>query len=125
MTERTKQDIMSDIQTVIEKYVLPGVGSHGGAVQLIDFEPETGTLKLQMGGACSGCAGSKMTLKHGVENIVFHYVPEVKKIEAEDDEHSTVDPYFAHPIDYPSANDMLDELNHLSKVTGPDTDKKE
>ena len=125
MSERTKADIISDINTVIEKYVLPAVGSHGGAVKLVDFDPLTGVLKLQMGGACSGCAGSKMTLQHGVEKILFHYVPEVKKIQAEDDEHSTVDPYFSHPIDYPSANEMLDELNHLSKFVGTDQDKKE
>lgn len=125
MTPRTKLDIMSDINTVIEKYVLPGVGSHGGAVRVMDFDEATGTLTLQMGGACSGCAGSKMTLQHGVEKILFHYVPEVKKIQAEDDAHSTVDPYFSHPIDYPSANEMLDELNHLSKFVGTDQHKKE
>lgn len=125
MSQRSKLDIMTDINTAIEKYVLPGVGSHGGAVQVIDFDETSGTLKLQMGGACSGCAGSKMTLKNGVENILFHYVPEVKKIVAEDDEHSTVDPYYSHPIDYPSANEMLDELNHLSKFVDPHKDTKE
>jgi Fe-S cluster biogenesis protein NfuA len=124
MSERTKADIISDINTVIEKYVLPAVGSHGGAVKLVDFDPLTGVLKLQMGGACSGCAGSKMTLKNGVEKILFHYVPEVKSIEAEDDEQSQVDPYLSHPIDYPSANEMLDELTHLSKFVTPDEDRK-
>jgi Fe-S cluster biogenesis protein NfuA len=116
---------MSDINTVIEKYVLPAVGSHGGAVRVMDFNEATGTLTLQMGGACSGCAGSRMTLKNGVEKIMFHHVSEVKKIQAEDDEHSTVDPYFSHPIDYPSANETLDELNHLSKFVGTDPDTKQ
>lgn len=125
MTQRTKLEIMTMIQDVIEQYVKPGVGTHGGAVQVIDFDEHTGVLKLQMGGACSGCAGSKMTLKNGVEKIMFHYVPEVKHIVAEDDEHSTVDPYFSHPIDYPSANEMLDELNHLSKFVDPHKDSKE
>ena len=49
MSERTKADIISDINTVIEKYVLPAVGSHGGAVKLVDFDTLTGVLKLQMG----------------------------------------------------------------------------
>jgi Fe-S cluster biogenesis protein NfuA len=124
MSERTKADIISDINTVIEKYVLPAVGQHGGTVSVLDFNTDTGVLTLQLGGACSGCAGSKMTLKNGVEKMIFHYVPEVKSIEAEDDAHSEVDPYFSHPIDYPSANDMLDELNHLSKFVGTDEDKK-
>lgn len=124
MTDKSKSEIMNDINTVIEKYVLPAVGQHGGAVSVLDFQQDTGVLTLQLGGACSGCAGSKMTLKNGVEKMIFHYVPEVKSIVAEDDAHSTVDPYFSHPIDYPSANDMLDELNHLSKFVGTDLDKK-
>lgn len=124
MTDKSKSEIMNDINTVIEKYVLPAVGQHGGAVSVLDFQQDTGVLTLQLGGACSGCAGSKMTLKNGVEKMIFHYVPEVKSIVAEDDAHSTVDPYFSHPIDYPSANDMLDELNHLSKFVGTDFDKK-
>ena len=47
-----------------------------------------------MSGACSGCAGSQATLKLGIENMMKHYVPEVKEISGEDDEESTVDPYY-------------------------------
>ena len=54
-----------------------------------------GVLNLILGGACSGCQGSTMTLKFGVENLIKHYVPEVHTVEAEDDPFSTVDPYFA------------------------------
>jgi Fe-S cluster biogenesis protein NfuA len=124
MTQRTKLETMTIIDDVIQQYVLPAVGTHGGAVKVIDFDEHTGVLKLQMGGACSGCAGSTMTLKNGVEKIMFHYVPEVKSIVAEDDQHSEVDPYLSHPIDYPSANEMLDELTHLSKFVTPDEDRK-
>ena len=39
---------------------------------------ETGIVKLQMQGACSGCPSSSVTLKSGIENMLMHYVPEVK-----------------------------------------------
>ena len=55
---------------------------------------EDGHLDLILGGACSGCASSTITLKMGVENMVKHYVPEVKTISAADDPNSTVDPYY-------------------------------
>jgi len=114
MTVRTKEEIMSDIRTVIDQYLAPGVGQHGGEIVLLDYDINSHTVKLQMSGACSGCAGSKQTLSNAVEKMIKYYVKEVQHIEAEDDPNSTVDPYFAHPIDYPSANEMLDELTQLS-----------
>ncbi|MCL7038561.1 hypothetical protein MKW94_012434, partial [Papaver nudicaule] len=47
---------------------------------------ETGVVKLQMQGACSGCPSSAVTLKSGIENMLMHYVPEVKSVEQEMDE---------------------------------------
>lgn len=41
------------------------------------FRRETGTVKLRMQGACSGCPSSSVTLKSGIENMLMHYVPEV------------------------------------------------
>ena len=64
-------------------------------VKNIDFVAyKDGHLDLILGGACSGCASSTITLKMGVENMLKHYVPEVKTISAEDDPNSTVDPYY-------------------------------
>ncbi|KAL2900751.1 NifU-like protein 4 mitochondrial [Bienertia sinuspersici] len=47
---------------------------------------DTGIVKLQMQGACSGCPSSSVTLKSGIENMLMHYVPEVKGVEQEFDE---------------------------------------
>ena len=51
------------------------------------FDEETGQVVLKMQGACSGCPSSSVTLKSGIENMLMHYIPEVKEvIEAPADE---------------------------------------
>lgn len=57
------------------------------ALQYKGFNEETGVVTLKMMGACSGCPSSKVTLKSGIENMLMHYIPEVKGVvEAEPDE---------------------------------------
>lgn len=52
------------------------------------FDEETGVVTLKMQGACSGCPSSSVTLKSGIENMLMHYIPEVKQVrEADPDEH--------------------------------------
>lgn len=93
MTEdRSKEEIIEHIKHILETNVAPGVAQHGGVIDFVDYD--NGHLSLILGGACSGCASSTITLKMGVENMVKHYVPEVKTITAEDDPNSTVDPYY-------------------------------
>ena len=90
---RTNDEIIEQIKYVLEKNVAPAVAEHGGQIDFISYED--GHLKLILGGACSGCASSTLTLKMGVENMVKHFVTEVTTITAEDDLNSTVDPYYA------------------------------
>ena len=91
--ERTNEEIIEQIKHIIEQYVKPAVASHGGVIDFVSYDK--GHLQLILGGACSGCASSTITLKMGVENMVKHYVPEVNTITAEDDPNSTVDPYYS------------------------------
>jgi len=93
MIDRTKQEIVDDIEKLLETKVNPSVQAHGGIVKYIDFDTTTGALKLQMSGACSGCAGSTQTLKYGVENMMKHYVPEINLVIGEDDPNFN-DPYY-------------------------------
>jgi len=90
---RNDTEVIEQIKHIIETNVKPAVASHGGVIDFVSYED--GHLKLILGGACSGCASSTITLKMGVENMVKHYVPEVHTITAEDDPNSTVDPYYA------------------------------
>lgn len=90
MTNRTETEIIEQINELLETRVAPAVASHGGEVNFVSYAD--GVLKLQMSGACAGCAGSTMTLKHGIEGMMMHYIPEITAIEAEDD--VVVNPFY-------------------------------
>ena len=90
MTERTNEEIIEQIKELLETRVAPAVAGHGGEVNFVSYTD--GLLKLQMSGACAGCAGSTATLKYGVENMMKHFIPEIQEIEAEDDE--ITNPYY-------------------------------
>jgi Fe-S cluster biogenesis protein NfuA len=94
MTTRTDEEIIEQIKKLIETQVKPNVATHGGNIEFLQYD--NGKLLLELGGACSGCAGSTMTLKMGVENMIKHYVPEVHTVDAQDDPFSNVDPYYMH-----------------------------
>ena len=85
MTDRTKEEILKNIDYVIEKYVQPAVEQHGGYIKLEDFDQATGLVSVLLQGSCSGCASSTITLKMGVENMLKHYIPEVTAVDGMDD----------------------------------------
>ena len=81
---RTNEEIIKDIKSVLDKNVKDNVAMHGGMINFLSYD--NGTVRLEMAGACSGCAMSKQTLHEGVERMLKHYVPEVNKlIGVEDD----------------------------------------
>ncbi|KAJ7970563.1 nifU-like protein 4, mitochondrial [Quillaja saponaria] len=73
------------IKELLETRIRPAVQDDGGDIEYREFDPETGVVKLRMQGACSGCPSSSVTLKSGIENMLMHYVPEVKGVEEEFD----------------------------------------
>jgi Fe-S cluster biogenesis protein NfuA len=64
--------------------VRPTVQDDGGDVKYINFDENTGVLKLVMMGSCSGCPSSSNTLKNGILKMMKHYVGEVKDVVADD-----------------------------------------
>jgi Fe-S cluster biogenesis protein NfuA len=94
MTERTQDQIVEHIKLVLETYVAPAVAGHGGEVNFLEYN--NGKVLLELSGACSGCAGSTMTLKFGVESMLKEMVPEVEEVDGMDDPFSTVDPFYTH-----------------------------
>ena len=85
MSERTKEEIIENINHIVDNHIQPAVAQHGGVVKLEDFDMETGDALMLLSGACSGCASSSITLKLGVENMLKHYVPEVTAVDGMDD----------------------------------------
>ena len=74
------------IKELLESRIRPAVQEDGGDIYYCGFDPETGIVKLQLGGSCAGCPSSVVTLKNGVENMLMHYIPEVLGIEEVVDE---------------------------------------
>lgn len=93
MTDRTKEEIVEEINAIVEKNIQPSVAMHGGVVKLENFDMETGIATMLMSGACSGCSSSTVTLKLGVENMLKHYVREVNAVQGVDDPNFN-DPYY-------------------------------
>ncbi len=72
-------EIVETIKELIETRVRPAVAQDGGDITFRGFE--NGTVFLHMKGACSGCPSSTATLKHGIQNLLRHFVPEVQQVE--------------------------------------------
>ena len=92
--ERTKEEIIEQINQLVEDNINPAVASHGGMIELKDFDMESGKVSVLLQGSCSGCASSTITLKMGVENMLKHYVPEVTSVAGMDDPNFN-DPYYS------------------------------
>ncbi|MFC4624706.1 NifU family protein [Daeguia caeni] len=72
-------EIVATIKELIETRVRPAVAQDGGDITFRGYE--NGTVFLHMKGACSGCPSSTATLKHGIQNLLRHFVPEVQQVE--------------------------------------------
>src|SRR5579875_9273 len=68
-------EIVAQIKELLDTRVRPAVAGDGGDIVFHGYRD--GVVKLHMQGACSGCPSSSATLKHGIENMLRHYVPEV------------------------------------------------
>ncbi|MCZ2158948.1 NifU family protein [Bartonella sp. 220] len=73
-------EIVLTIKELLEKRVRPAVANDGGDITFRGFE--NGIVYLNMRGACAGCPSSTATLKHGIENLLRHFIPEVLGVEA-------------------------------------------
>jgi Fe-S cluster biogenesis protein NfuA len=73
-------DIVSQIKELIDTRVRPAVANDGGDITFRGFKE--GVVYLDMKGACSGCPSSTATLKHGIQNLLKHFVPDVVEVQA-------------------------------------------
>lgn len=73
-------EIINKINEVLDLKVRPAVAKDGGDITFKSFK--NGVVSVELKGSCSGCPSSVMTLKQGVQNLLCHYIPEVKSVEA-------------------------------------------
>jgi Fe-S cluster biogenesis protein NfuA len=73
-------DTVATIKELLETRVRPAVAQDGGDITFAGFRE--GIVYLQMRGACSGCPSSTATLRHGIENLLKHFCPDVQGVQA-------------------------------------------
>jgi Fe-S cluster biogenesis protein NfuA len=74
------KEIEKKIISLLETKIRPAVAKDGGDIKFKEFKD--GIVKVELQGSCSGCPSSTMTLKQGVQNLLCHYLPEVKEVVA-------------------------------------------
>ena len=74
------EEVVTTIKELLETRVRPAVAQDGGDITFAGFRD--GVVYLHMRGACSGCPSSTATLRHGIENLLRHFCPEVQEVQA-------------------------------------------
>ena len=77
--DEADSEIVLTIKELLDTRVRPAVAQDGGDITFRGYE--NGTVFLHMKGACAGCPSSTATLKHGIQNLLKHFVPEVQQVE--------------------------------------------
>ena len=78
--EEPSDEVVKKIINVLDEKIRPAVARDGGDIKFKSFD--NGLVKVELQGSCSGCPSSMATLKQGVQNLLCHYVSEVKRVEA-------------------------------------------
>ena len=96
---RSVKEILADVQQHLDEKVNPSLESHGGKADALDFNDQTGEVRLLMSGGCSGRAGATYTLQMQIEGLLKHYVPEITRVVGVDNEEDN-NPYYK-PGEFP------------------------
>ena len=78
LSDENLSEVEKKIINILETKVRPAVARDGGDIKFKEFKDGVVTVNLQ--GSCSGCPSSTMTLKQGVQNLLCHYIPEIKEV---------------------------------------------
>ncbi len=93
MAETEEKGLRERVQELIDSSINPAVAGHGGYIELLDVKENT--VYLRMGGGCQGCGAADVTLKAGIERMIFEEVPEVTEVLDVTDHASGSNPYYA------------------------------
>lgn len=88
-----RDPVAARIHQILQDRINPGIASHGGWVNLIDYE--AGRVFLQLGGGCQGCGMADVTLRQGIERILRDEVPEIVEVLDTTDHASGTNPYYS------------------------------
>lgn len=105
----TDSDVVAMIKELLETRVRPAIMEDGGDIEYRGFDEDTGVVQVKLKGSCRGCSSSAVTLKSGIENMLMHYIPEVKAVEQILDQEEEI---------------ALEEFNKLEKRLHPEEPKQ-
>ena len=80
LDSKESNEVINKINEILDTKIRPAVAKDGGDITFKSFKD--GIVAVELKGSCSGCPSSIMTLKQGVQNLLCHYIPEVKSVEA-------------------------------------------
>jgi Fe/S biogenesis protein NfuA len=80
------------VQALIDDRINPGVGAHGGHIELLDIKE--GIAYVRLGGGCQGCGMVDVTLRHGIEALIREEIPEIQQVVDTTDHASGQNPYY-------------------------------
>lgn len=85
---------LEDINEFIQETINPGLAMHGGYIEIVNFNQESGALSISMGGGCQGCASSTATLKLMITNALTEEFPGLTSVEDATNHSLGENPYY-------------------------------
>jgi len=86
-------ELKEKVQEMIDAMINPSVAAHGGYIELIDVKDSTAYIR--MSGGCQGCGAADVTLKAGIERLIFEEIPEITEVLDVTDHASGTNPYYS------------------------------
>ncbi len=86
-------EVKEKVQELLDNAINPAVAGHGGYIELIDVKENT--VYLRMSGGCQGCGAADVTLKAGIERMIFEEIPEITEVLDVTDHASGTNPYYS------------------------------
>ena len=83
-----------DVQELLNQQINPQIKSHGGQVDVVRYDEDDSILYIEMSGGCQGCSSSAVTLKHGVEKMIYEEFLDIDDIRDVTDHDAGANPYY-------------------------------
>jgi Fe/S biogenesis protein NfuA len=93
MAEAAEKSVRDKVQELLDTGINPAVAGHGGYIELIDVKDST--VYIRLSGGCQGCGAADVTLKAGIERMIFEEIPEVTEVLDTTDHATGTNPYYA------------------------------
>ena len=88
----SEKALRAEVERLLQTEIGPYVASHGGSIEVVDVKGSA--VYVNMSGGCQGCASASVTLKQGIEQIIFERIPQISQVVDITDHTAGMDPYY-------------------------------